>query len=441
MSLIHQENQQLLKDILERNYFSNFRQKNNTKSIELFITGKCLQNCQYCYVKKHQNELYPINIDKDENIINNLSLFLDYYISNEFLCNINLFSGEWLSLPISQKIFQIIYNKFSKTIYKPKRILIPDNMSFISDKKQTELIQYYIDLFKTIDINLILSASIDGKFCDNDRKKHNDLFYELLFKFCEKNNFLCHPMISSNNIDKWKDNYLWWQNTAPSDIAKHLMMLEVRDETWDNNKIEIFLYFLDFLIDYQYKNNYNENLKLFIENIFCLTPDNTIYWPGQISNNHTFDNLDTISCSLQHTLMIRLGDLSIGLCHRLFYNDLLIGNFIINNNKIIDIEEQHVELQIIKDHMKFSCLPHCEQCLLNNICPGFCLGNSYENYKNFLVPTKETCMLQKAKICFLIKKYHDLGVFNYIKETDIIKERNFKQYLLDLEKNLLIGVQ
>jgi len=34
---------------------------------------------------------------------------------------------------------------------------------------------------------------------------------------------------------------------------------------------------------------------------------------------------DGITCSLSNTLFIRVSDLTLGLCHRLYYEDLILG--------------------------------------------------------------------------------------------------------------------
>jgi len=92
----------------------------------------------------------------------------------------------------------------------------------------------------------------------------------------------------------------------------------------------------------------------------------------------------------------------------------------------------------MKDHIKRSCMPICEKCPLVNLCPGPCLGNAYENFKNPLVPPEEVCNMFKAKYGFLIDKYNQMGLFDLIKSTNILKNnKSFEQYLFDLKDNII----
>ena len=86
---------------------------------------------------------------------------------------------------------------------------------------------------------------------------------------------------------------------------------------------------------------------------------------------------------------------------------------------------------IAYDHLKHDCFPHCESCKYIGCCIGFCLGNSYENYKNPFIPVKEVCKLYKSKIKFLIYTYDQMGLFDYLDEIQDIS-LDFKKYLTDL---------
>jgi sulfatase maturation enzyme AslB (radical SAM superfamily) len=69
MSLIV-DNKKLANDILERNYYSSFRNK-GPKKLEIFLMGACKANCEYCYLKKHQKYLYPAKLHDYDTIVNN----------------------------------------------------------------------------------------------------------------------------------------------------------------------------------------------------------------------------------------------------------------------------------------------------------------------------------------------------------------------------------
>lgn len=317
-------------------------------------------------------------------------------------------------------------------------------MKFIQDKELTNLVQKYIDLFKEIGIEIIISASIDGKYCDFDRTIYTDDFYIDCFNFLNKNKFLCHPMISSSNVKYWIDNYIWWAKTAPDYITKSLMMLEVRDETWDDESIEDLLKFCDFLIQFKLDKFFNNDLIKFTNYIFQnqLNEIHASYSPELLRVISYFNSSNSIGCTFTDNLFIRVSDLSLGLCHRLFYNNLILGNFKIENNEITNIQmcKNKIPLLIVKTHYKKSCAPVCEKCFIEPLCTGYCCGNSYENYKNILIPTMEVCNLYKAKYTYLLSKYEQMGIFDLIEKDNnnfIQLNKTDKEYLFDIKNKLL----
>ena len=72
------------------------------------------------------------------------------------------------------------------------------------------------------------------------------------------------------------------------------------------------------------------------------------------------------------------------------------------------------------------------------------MGNAYEVSKNLLCPPKPVCNLYKAKTSFLIKKYNDMGLFNYI--DDLVDKNNeeevlFYSYIKTLINNVLNNLE
>lgn len=436
-----EEDQILFSSILTQNYFNDF--KNGDKQIEFFINGICSSNCSYCYLKKYQQELFPIELLNFDKIIENTEKLIKWYIKNKFCCNISIFSGELFTTKIGIPILKLFYDNFKilDNQFKPKKIIIPDNMNFINFPKIIEQIQEYIDLFKSINIELIFSASIDGQECDFGRTLHNSDFYIDCFNFLNKNKFVCHPMISSQNIQYWKKNYDWWVKTAPDYITKSLMMLEVRDETWSKKSIQELIEFCDYLIDFKLQYYFNNNLRDFTKFVFQLPTNNFFcnYSPELINIHSYFNSRDEITCTFSNSLIIRVADLSLCLCHRLSYQNLILGYFNEINNELTTIQmtENSVPLLLVKAHYKHSCMPYCEKCPIQPICTGYCCGNSYENYKNILMPTLEVCEMYKCKNIFLIKKYDDLGLFDILKdfENSAIDSVTLN-FILDLKNNI-----
>ena len=81
-----QENNILIQKYLEETFFSPFRK--GEKQLEIFLHGICSAQCEYCYLKKHQNEIYPTEINCIDTILTNLKKTLNWYIEQKFCCDI-----------------------------------------------------------------------------------------------------------------------------------------------------------------------------------------------------------------------------------------------------------------------------------------------------------------------------------------------------------------
>ena len=223
------------------------------------------------------------------------------------------------------------------------------------------------------------------------------------------------------------------------------MMLEVRNGDWTEESIYELLHFCDFLVDYKFNNEFNQDKKRFLKYILNIrdeevgpnhvVPYNTI----ALHTSNIFDHTDAFNCSSYGSLCVRVADLSIAPCHRLFYPELKIGEFQLDENeKIIDFNPNNTELLLLECTLKRSCLPHCEKCKFQDLCIGFCQGASYEAYRNMLVPQIQVCKMYRAKLSFLIKKFDSMGLFEYL---DVLDENSLnparKRYLKDVIKSVL----
>lgn len=412
------EDKKLANDFLERNFYRDFRQ--GRKVIEIFLIGACKANCSYCYLKKHVKDLYPLNLHNYDTIINNLEKTLNWYISNKFCCNFDIFSAEWLTTPLADRVFDTFYNAFEKIDFRlrPSQIGMADNMQFLKNDTLTQKIEYQIERFEKLGISIYISASVDGKYCEYGRTECDDNYYKKLNDFCMKHHFRPHPMISSENIKDWISNYQWWRNNFDDEIVQELMTLEIRDNTWDENTISQLIQYCDFLVDYKFK-EFNNNKEEFLKYVFDLyreeynehsplAPYNIIALRGQ----GMIDGNDVITCSMPTHLTIRMGDLQVSPCHRLYYPELSFGRYNSDETQIIDFEPTNVSLLIAYKKIKRSCLPYCENCKFEHFCLGHCHGAAYEDYGNVFVPPMEVCKMYQSKISFLIYKYYTMNLFD-----------------------------
>lgn len=428
-----EEQTNIVKTLLTNRYFNPWREYKkfeydenfdksliNESKLEIYVTAKCNQKCDYCYLVKHK-ELYPAEFDKKELILKNLNILIDWIIENNFyIPTIEIFSGEIWHTNFGLDILEIIYQGIQKGL-QTNMVLIPSNCSFILDKIQTQKIQHCINKFEKIGVRLCFSISVDGKIIENFRplnsseKEKNDLFYDNLFLFAEHNNFHFHPMVSAKNINKWIENYLWFEEMfyKYNLNIETIMMLEVRNNDWDEKSIQEYKEFLDFLINKKLK--YHKTIDNFFNYLFNFdnsneTPDG--YLPYALPFAYTFQG-----CTVSDNLTVRLGDLAICPCHRTAYNKLLYGHFIVKDNKIIDIEGNNPEIasRILLANNNIASL-NCDVCKINKFCLKGCFGSQYETEKDMFFPIQSVCNLFLEKYDFLIKKYTELGIIDYLKK-------------------------
>lgn len=420
---LRQENNLLFKQILNRKYFTPMKEGRRRPHIELFLSASCPSNCSYCYLKKHQNELYPLACDNHELIVKNTASFLDYYIQEEFRATLEIFSAECIGNNLMFDIWDLIYTKFSVVdpFFRPDNILIADNFDFINSEELTNKVQSYIDKFEAMGIRLSLSASIDGKYMDvNRNKEHADEYYKKLFDFCIKNNYLVHPMISANNIELWKENYLWYMENAPEHIVWRLGALEVRDDNWTDDKLEAYSDFLRFVINYELEHHHNNDLISFTHRVFgandiARTYD-VLYIPWRDEDNHA-----KLGCSAQKNFVVRMGDLAIVRCHRTSYEDFVGGYFITDDNgKIIDIEAKNIAYYLGTLAWTYMNAPQCSDCLYRKICMGPCIGSNYESTNSSFLTAPSVCSMLKIKNLTLLMEYEHMGILDIAKTINKI---------------------
>lgn len=427
------EQNQLLQTLLDLRYFNPWRGissvpmenglKNDT-SLELYITNKCNQSCEYCYLSNP--ELYPESCNNPEDIIANLRTFLDYCIANNFhIPLVDIFSGEIWHTQLGYDIFETLYFYLQRGL-QVDRFIITSNCFFCNEDKTLQKVQQYINIFKEIGHPIVFSISIDGKIIDeqsrprnNKLNKYTDEFYENVFTFAKINNFLFHPMISSKNVKYWIENYKWWIKQLEYykiDILNTLMLLEVRNNDWTEESINDYCKFMKFLMDDYLHKECKDDIKIFANSIVKarqLPNDPTLqgYNPWVIFKSDSYNG-----CTVSNHLTVRLGDLAICPCHRQAYEQYLYGHFIVERGIITGIKAQNpaMAIRILMGNIQ-TMNPLCDMCVWNKYCLKGCLGSQLEtNYDPFF-PITSVCNFFKKKYSFIMQYYRDHGVIEYLR--------------------------
>lgn len=447
MTQYEKENEALLQDILEDNFYRGFRDpklaRYDDMSLELNITASCNQKCEYCYLTKYGHEIYPVELRDPKKIIENLSMLISYFLKNEMHPRIlDIFSGEIWGTDLSDQVFGLILTAIESG-WIIKIIMIPSNMSFLLSDEKTKNIEDWIDKFKKVGCRLCFSASVDGYILEANQRsfvneKFNDLrtmeFYDKLFVWCKKYAFAFHPMVAACGIEKWIDNYKWWQKMfAKYDLNpfEYGMYLEVRNDEWTIEKIGQYLDFVNYMIDHDFNVLLKGDLEEFAKFVVHPVGDrNRGYFPYVLVNDG-----NTFNCTINTSLIVRLGDLAIGPCHRTHYDKFVYGHYRIEGGKITGLDANNIQMANLVLNQTSRGIMRCSKCPISYHCMRGCIGSQYESTGEILQPCESVCWLLKARIIFLYLKYKKMGLYDYVYASG---KPNKISFLQNLEKDLLL---
>lgn len=350
----------LLKDILNRNYFLDFKSLKNIKSFNLtFFFNDKYSNVKYIPIYESLEKKNNI-----ENILLNWDKFLNWYKENNFYTD--LIIHDELLINDLNNFKRILDHLLNKEIVYKRCIINVDLNQLNSIYEFKDFIDFYtakgIKFKFNVPINLIDQISYINNI--------------------DEIQIIIPPSLSSDELIKQ-------YNKIKNSNLNIINIIEEDSENWKEKDINEYLKFILFLL--QNINSYDE---LFNE-----------YSLISLSDKHIIDNTKCKKdCCFQNSLNILLSDFSINLCHKFQYDDQVIGYFEFDNEtNELTTKAKILPLIMFNTHFKRSSAPHCETCPFINLCKGYCFANSYDRCFNPAIPIRESCNLKKSKFTFILQ--------------------------------------
>lgn len=445
------ENDELLEQLFSETFYKAWingpEGQRGFEGLEFIVTSECNLGCKYCYMSRNEDKLYPKNIRSKERILKNAEIVLDWMIENNYRPLLDFFSGSPLSSRVGLDTLWLIYEKY-KDVEEEKRIskiVIPTNYTWLMNKDLTAEIEDLLAKMKDINIRTILSASIDGKYMEENRPFKNkdkvdydegvffpeederdDAFYDRVFELNLKYDFGFHPMLYSSNVDKWKDNFLWYQEM----LKKHnmpwyaLYILEVRNVEWNTKQTESYLDFVEFLMQWLWDNPAGHDA---VELVRLLNQRKAF----NLLTNSSYSRARGTTCGLQTRMYVRLGDLAIVPCHRQSYEGYEYGRFKTVNNKIVGVEAINTELALAMSTFDMKTQPYCSDCMIKTTCMGGCMGSQLEVNGDPFVPIPSVCELIHKKLLKIVEMLVKFDAYKALIDNSDEDARTSLQFIYD----------
>lgn len=418
------ENNIFLNDMLYRNYYLNFQSKNPSRAIDLIFSNDLCNSCDHCYLsldKKidcyNKKEIFSLST-----IQNNLKIFIEWYIENQFNCNINLKNGD---LILTKENICLLDNFLKLNSLFPITISIYTTLDVDCD---FETIKFYVNKLKQNNININFKILLNGLYCDTANR--NELFYQSVLTFLNDEEYNIIANITPNNIIYWIDNYKWWLRVLGEKALTSIILNEVSSDKWTDELISAYIPFLDFQVDVLSK-----IIPSFPSFVFLGDKEINFNSIQLLSQEILINNKYYRDCEFHNNLVIDIQTFNLLLCSKINYDNFYLGHFNIKEKKWDALTP---ELSILKAHLKRSSTPHCEKCNFIELCSGFCYGASFEKNYNPLIPIRQFCNLTKAKYQFLIYKYNSMKYFDLNILDNLNLPSEFKHYLSNLHRTTML---
>lgn len=416
------EQNELFQYFLERSFFKTWKADvshkddlPNYRQLELMVNHRCELKCKYCYMDKYHKSYFPKGSQSTATILKNTDLLIDWLADNEYKPQIEIFAGDSVGDPTCRKIIHKLQDAALQGRPVTREIVLPTNMGWIQDEHKVKDVEELLRKAEFSGVPMFISMSVDGKYMEENRpfksKKRGwtDEAYDDMFKFLVRYpSSGVHPMVYSHNIEKAKDNFLWWHDNYEKyglDWTR-MYFLEIRNPEWTLAQTKEYAEFIKFMVRWSYDKVERDKEKL----AFFLL------------RRHGFNILGTpfthtgrgMPCSIQACTTLRLGDLTVIPCHRTAYKHMETASMVVEDGKITGFNTKNVELWFGIQSLSSEVYPYCETCSIKSMCKGGCLGAQYEATGNLFAPIPSVCRLFHAKIVALIEVLVELEAFEYI---------------------------
>lgn len=408
------ERNRMLNTLFDRQFFRKWNPENKLGTIELIVTADCDMQCEYCYIHRYGDKLYPKELRNSETILDNLEILLNWIEDKRYYIEtLDIFSGEFFAGELGFQVLEKIYQHALRRRFCGA-IVIPSNFSFIGSEKRTGRVEEYFSKFEKIGISMFLSCSIDGKGVDGTARQslkgyRTDEYYDKVFSFSKKHQCGFHPMASKEFVANYKECFDWWVEMLLKHFGEEAkfyvpMLLEVRNDTWDTATLSDYSDMLWYIAESSLKHFHKGDVKDFVHRIFHVPGKYEHVTMGDILKLPFTSNRCT--CSIQSGPVVRLGDLALVPCHRTMYPEYHYGRLAVENGKIVGVEEKNVSLATKIYAMNPNVThPKCSGCAIKSICLRGCLGSQLEVNGELFAPVESVCDLMYTKFKTLHEIY------------------------------------